>query len=583
MDTWQQDGAWQQAILDSADYIIIATDPQGIIRTFNAGALRQLGYCAEEVIGKRTPAFLHDSQEMAERARQLAEELGQEIEPGFEVFVAKARLGVADENTWTYIRRDGSRFNVRLSVTRLLDESGELRGFLGIGKDWSAQMKAEAALQESESRFHRLAEATFEAIVISEQDRIVDANSHFTRLYGYERAELIGMGCENFIGGPDKARIIDLLHRAAEEPFVFQAVRKDGTEFTAEARCKLFTHQGRCARVTALHDITERHRLECSLRAVEARYRDLFDNANDLIQSAAPDGRLLFVNRAWREALGYSEEEIPHISLPDIIHPSLREHCMELFRQVLQGENLHGMETVFVAKNGREIVVEGSSNAHFENGVPVSTRSIFRDITQRKRDEQQIAEQRRKLEEANAQLQFLAITDSLTGLWNRRAFEDQLAMEFDRFQRHGDPLSLLILDVDRFKQHNDRFGHLCGDEVLRRIAQLLTTNARSTDVAARYGGEEFALIMPATDCNAALHVAERIRQAIQQAVWPGSPVTASLGAATFSESVFQSRTADVRALVDQADKALYQSKREGRNRVSHADHCPPEPADEPPA
>ncbi|UJB72402.1 PAS domain S-box protein (plasmid) [Acaryochloris sp. 'Moss Beach'] len=131
--TVQQTQAWQQAILDSADFTMIATDPQGIIQTINAGALRKLGYQPEEVIGKVTPAIIHDPLEVQERAQQLSCELGYSIEPGFEAFVAKARLGIPDENIWTYIRKDQSHFPVCLSVTALRDEVGNVTGFLG---DW---------------------------------------------------------------------------------------------------------------------------------------------------------------------------------------------------------------------------------------------------------------------------------------------------------------------------------------------------------------------------------------------------------------------------------------------------------------
>ncbi len=146
----------KQAILDSANYTIISTDPQGIMLTFNAAAQRWLGYSAEEVVGKVTPAIIHDLDEIVQRAKTLSKELGTHIEPGFEVFVAKARQGIADEAEWTYIRKDGSRFPVLLSITALHDEQGELTGFLGIGSDITQEKRLEEERKQAEEEIRTL-------------------------------------------------------------------------------------------------------------------------------------------------------------------------------------------------------------------------------------------------------------------------------------------------------------------------------------------------------------------------------------------------------------------------------------------
>jgi diguanylate cyclase (GGDEF)-like protein/PAS domain S-box-containing protein len=149
-----QSSAWQQAILNSADFTVISTDPDGVIVTINQGAANKLGYAVNELVGK-TPVVIHDRDEVVVRAKGLSEELGHPVAPGFEAFVAKARLGGSDENDWTYIRRDGSRFPVRLSVTRLTDEHGKLTGFLGIGNDVTRRKEAEAAIHRM-ARFDTL-------------------------------------------------------------------------------------------------------------------------------------------------------------------------------------------------------------------------------------------------------------------------------------------------------------------------------------------------------------------------------------------------------------------------------------------
>jgi two-component system sensor histidine kinase/response regulator len=135
----------QKAILDGANFTIISGSPEGIIQTFNAEAERNLGYSAAEVVGKVTPAIIHDPEEVVRRSMELSKELGHAVEPGFETFVAKARLGVPDENEWTYIRKDGSRYPVLLSVTALMDKSGQITGFLGVGQDITDRKRAEEA------------------------------------------------------------------------------------------------------------------------------------------------------------------------------------------------------------------------------------------------------------------------------------------------------------------------------------------------------------------------------------------------------------------------------------------------------
>ena len=136
----------QRAILNSANYTIIATDTEGTILTFNAAAEEMLGYGRGEVVGRESPAILHDPEEVALRARELSTELGRQIDPGFEVFVARARLGEPDEREWTYIRKNGSRFPALLSVTALRDEQEKITGFLGIARDITARKQAEEAV-----------------------------------------------------------------------------------------------------------------------------------------------------------------------------------------------------------------------------------------------------------------------------------------------------------------------------------------------------------------------------------------------------------------------------------------------------
>jgi diguanylate cyclase (GGDEF)-like protein len=183
------------------------------------------------------------------------------------------------------------------------------------------------------------------------------------------------------------------------------------------------------------------------------------------------------------------------------------------------------------------------------------------DITGQKRRDEQV-----ELAEMYAHLEELAFHDGLTGLKNQRAFHARLAQEYQRAAQYHTPLSLIMLDVDRFKDYNDAFGHPAGDEVLRKAAGLLQENARERDFAARYGGEEFAVVIPA-DGNESRALAERFRAALEQATWPLRRITASFGISTFESTAVHPNTA---ALISEADTALYLSKTNGRNRVTHA-------------
>lgn len=166
-------------------------------------------------------------------------------------------------------------------------------------------------------------------------------------------------------------------------------------------------------------------------------------------------------------------------------------------------------------------------------------------------------------------LEHRAQIDSLSGLWNRRYFDQRLQQEWSEARRHGRALSLIMCDVDRFKRLNDQFGHPFGDQVIERVAQILT-GGRGSDIACRYGGEEFGMILPSTMAERALEVAERHRVAIESQIWPGHAdviVTSSFGVADL-RSV--SPDASMEQLVSAADTALYRAKQSGRNRVELA-------------
>lgn len=599
----------QRAIFDSANYTIISTALDGTIRSFNAAAEKCLGYAASEVVGKKTPAIFHDQNEVVQRAQKLSKQLGVRVKPGFEVFIAQARRGNVDENEWTYIRKDGSRFPVLLSVTALRDIEGNIAGFVGIGSDITNRKAAEEALRESEER-----------------------------------------------------------------------------------------------------------------------YRDLFENANDLIQSVAPDGRLIYVNRTWQETLGYSEAEIARMSVFDVIHPEYQARSQEFFQRIKTGEKLDRIQTAFITKNGRTIFLDGSINSKFIDGQIVSTRTIFRDITERQQSEDALQQVNQKLttwvkelEQRNREIvllgemsevlqacmtveeaytaiaqlvqpifpdvsggifvtsasrklvesvaswgalpsqklfapdecwalrrgrshlvdgsragllckhihphpvpahslcvpmmaqgeamgilylsaqapgqlteakQRLAVTvaenlalalanlslhetlqkqsirDPLTGLYNRRYLEESLVREIHRAERKQQLVGVIMLDVDHFKRFNDTFGHEAGDTVLRELGLFLRQQIRASDIACRYGGEELTLILPEASLEDTIARAEQLREGVKHLQVQSR--RQQLGAISISLGVacFPIHGNSGEAVIHAADAALYKAKAQGRDRVS---------------
>ncbi len=195
-----------------------------------------------------------------------------------------------------------------------------------------------------------------------------------------------------------------------------------------------------------------------------------------------------------------------------------------------------------------------------QNGSISHVIEYVRNITERKRAE----EERKRLIE---KLEFLSITDSLTGLLNRRVVIERLNSEIERVKRYGFDLSLILCDLDYFKEINDTYGHNTGDEVLKIVSWILKESVRAADIVGRYGGDEFLLILPETSIKGAEDMAERIRLSVQDTEFPAGNGKSVRTTLSLGITNFQGGRADIHDLINRIDNALYTSKRAGKNQV----------------
>jgi diguanylate cyclase (GGDEF)-like protein len=263
--------------------------------------------------------------------------------------------------------------------------------------------------------------------------------------------------------------------------------------------------------------------------------------------------------KSGEQALTLATRHLPDLILLDVVMPGINGY--EVLRHLKSDPRTAAIAVIFIT--GLD-TPEDEEHGLTLGASDYITKPFHLAVARaRVRCHLQLARQRRMLET-------LANIDGLTEIANRRHFDDRYATEWARAVRHGQPLSVAILDIDFFKDYNDQAGHAMGDRVLQAVASVLTNGMiRSTDLAARYGGEEFALLMPGTDANGAVQLADRLREATGRLAMPHPDandtdrITVSLGGATLQPGTYESAA----ELLKAADDHLYRAKKEGRNRV----------------
>ncbi|MGI0482178.1 PAS domain S-box protein [Geminocystis sp. CENA526] len=405
----------QTMILDSTDYSIISTDCNGYIQTFNLGAEKMLGYCAEEVVGKATPLLFVDLQEVQALAVQLSQELGQEIPQDITAFIIKSRLGMVNEFTINNIRKDGTRFPILMVINPLKNEEEEIIGFLGIGKDITKEeeariyrQQAEKALRDSELRFRRIFESNVVGFMFTDfTGKITEANDRFLEMLGYTRAELESGMLNWATMTPPEYHHTDIsvieylkIHRTIE-PWEKAYYHKDGHLVSVLIGVALMIEDD--TSVCVIMDISDRKDTERKLEQSQHFLQTLLDTLPVCVVWKDRESNLLGCNRTLARLMNISDTI--DISNPSEINFSFTAEELAKCHQddlevITSGQPKLSIEQTFTLPNGEVMWAETNKTPLKNNqGEIVGLVGIFYDVTQKRRNE---IEKQKLLQELSA-------------------------------------------------------------------------------------------------------------------------------------------------------------------------------------
>ncbi|MDD2542309.1 MAG: diguanylate cyclase [Desulfuromonadaceae bacterium] len=435
----------------------------------------------------------------------------------------------------------------------------------------------EDALQKSDAKYRILFRDSPDAYLIIMDGAFVDCNRAAESLLRGERTQIIGQSPE--VLSPDfqpdgrkssdsaKDKITVALQTGS---CIYEWVHRrfDGSDFIVEVSISSIMLEGKQALFTTWRDITERIQVQKALMENGYRWKFAIEGSGDGVWDWNIQTDESKYSMRWKEMLGYAESDIFPVNNEwiDMIHPDDRSYVKAAMQAYLDKMTpIYVVEYRMKCKDGsyKWILSRGMVVNRSNDGAALRMIGTQTDISDRRLVEE-------ALEESNRKLEALSATDGLTGIANRRRFDEILAKEYARHARSGAELSIILLDIDHFKSFNDNYGHVKGDECLRDISRVIAgCTSRSADLAARYGGEEFACILPETNHSGAVVIAEKIRSGIQALAIPhqgscsAACVTASIGVVTEQCAV----TGSVVDIVAHVDELLYQAKSRGRNRV----------------
>jgi len=584
----------QRSILDSSPYAIVAVDRDGYVTLFNRAAEQMLGYEAAEVVGRATPMLFHDNAEIARLAVEMSNETGALVEPGISLIDAVAERCQGQAREWTYVDKRGRTFPVLATITKRRNELGEVIGTMGVAYDISSQKATEA----ERDRLYAVIEALPDVVGMADLDgNLIYLNQAGRRMRGlladddlrgrhiseawvdWSAQMLTKVALPSVLEGKawvGETQLVNAEGQVIDVRQLLVAPRMSGREPSFIA--------------TILHDLTEIRAMEAKMVEEDALLNSVLESVQDAIVVLDQQGHVQSLNPVVAEIFQYGLHEVIGkeicMLLPEAYHGAVRERLQQGNQAKKRQSTALRREIEGRHKDGTLFPLEMTVSEIMFAEHRIYT-VVMRDISERKAAEEQLLENIEELQAtqealatannqllgANTELSRMVQIDGLTGVANRRAFDQTLESEWLRAARQQHGLSLLMIDVDYFKRFNDGYGHQMGDECLKQVARLLKSAvARPSDFVARYGGEEFVIILPETEAAGALEVGERVRAAVEHAAIPHAfaegrdHVTISIGAATLQSL----HGVPASILVSAADQALYQAKASGRNRVVSA-------------
>ena len=405
----------QNAILNGTDYAIIYTDTTGIIKSFNQGAENMLGYKAEEVVNKASPAIIHIEEEVVAKAKELSEELGYTVEPGFQVFNTKARNN--EINEWTYIKKNKERLTVLLSVSAIRDSSNEIIGFLGVSRDITEQKKAQEALRLSEERYRSIVEKSTDIIYKTNKTGFFSfINPVAERITGFKREELLTKHFSELIKEEYRSDALEFYKQQVKQRkttsyYEFPIITKTGEEKWIGQSVQLSELGPKEYELTALAiDITERKSYERTIFLQKEKFQNIIANMNMGLVEADLDDHIQFVNPGFISISGYEKEELNGKKAYELLIPET--HIGLIKEKMNQRE--HGISDMYevpVKNKKGELkwwIISGAPN-YDDKGNLIGSIGIHLDITEQKQLEFELELAKSKAEESSkAKEAFLA-------------------------------------------------------------------------------------------------------------------------------------------------------------------------------
>ncbi|HEX6734239.1 MAG TPA: diguanylate cyclase [Azonexus sp.] len=415
-------------------------------------------------------------------------------------------------------------------------------------------------------------------LTLDSDRRIVQANQAAAELLGVPAAELVGTALASFIHGEDRARLHCLAGQPSGNPerqgCDLRMVRRDAMTFWAQLRCATKSEtDGEELCLVAFGDITANKLAEQALQEQKEFFHLIAENLSDFIAVLDLDGRRLYNSPSYKQLFGTERDLYDTDSFVEI-HPDDREHVRQVFQDTVRTGQGQRIEYRFLTADGgiRDMESRGSVIKD-QHGHVVRVVVVSQDITERKRLQDQVRQ--------------MAFHDSLTGLPNRRLFDDRFNQALAASTRSNTFGALIFVDLDNFKLLNDSHGHDAGDQLLIEVAIRLKRCVREMDTVARFGGDEFVVMLGQLDVerkdslDQARKIADKLRHALAEPYrltinlaenGGGKPFdyycTASIGVSLFS----QNDTSQIRIL-KRADSAMYQAKQSGGDRVRFG-RCP---------